>query len=80
MVRGAFARFDHDHYFEPHDGGTRMVDVFDYSAPLGLLGRLAERVILNRYMRRLLIERGLSIKMVAESVDHARYLGAAQAK
>jgi len=78
LVRGAFARFDHDHYFEPHDGGTRMVDVFDYSAPLGLLGRFAEKLLLNRYMRRLLIERGLAIKMVAESGDHARYLGAGQ--
>jgi ligand-binding SRPBCC domain-containing protein len=77
LVRGAFARFDHDHYFEPHDGGTRMIDVFDYSAPLGLLGRLAERLVLNRYMRRLLSERGLGIKAVAESGDHARYLRAA---
>src|SRR5262245_20430073 len=52
LVRGAFARFDHDHYFEPHDGGTRMIDVFDYSAPLGLLGKLAELLVLTRYMRR----------------------------
>jgi len=29
-------------------------------------------------MRRLLIQRGLGIKIVAESGDHARYLGAAQ--
>jgi len=78
LVRGAFARFDHDHYFEPYDGGTKMIDVFDYSAPLGPLGRLAERLFLNRYMRRLLIERGLGIKAVAESGDHARYLSAAQ--
>jgi ligand-binding SRPBCC domain-containing protein len=78
LVRGAFARFDHDHYFEPHDGGTKMIDVFDYAAPLGLLGRLAERLVPYRYMRGLLIERGLGIKTVAESGGHARYLGAAQ--
>jgi ligand-binding SRPBCC domain-containing protein len=75
LVRGAFARFDHDHYFEPHEGGTRMIDLFDYAAPCGLLGRLAERLILNRYMRRLLVERGRVIKAVAESGDYARYLG-----
>ena len=74
LVRGAFARFDHDHFFEPHAGGTRMIDVFDYAAPLGLLGRVAERLFLNRYMRRLLVERGLGVKAVAESGDHARYL------
>lgn len=77
LARGAFARFDHDHYFEPRHGRTLMVDVFDYSAPLGLLGSMAERVILDRYMRRFLIERGLGIKRVAESGDHGRYLGAA---
>lgn len=74
LVRGAFARFDHDHFFEPHDGGTRMVDVFDYAAPLGLLGRLAEWLFLNRYMRRLLVGRGLGIKAVAESGAYGRYL------
>jgi ligand-binding SRPBCC domain-containing protein len=78
LVRGAFARFDHDHYFEPHDGGTRMIDVFDYAAPGGFLGRLVERLILGGYMRRLLVERGLVIKAVAESGDHARYLGPAR--
>jgi ligand-binding SRPBCC domain-containing protein len=77
LVRGAFARFDHDHYFEPHEGGTRMIDVFDYSAPLGPFGRLAEWLFLNRYMRRLLVERGLGVKAVAESGGCTRYVSAA---
>ena len=55
-----------------------MIDVFDYSAPLGLLGRLVERLLLDGYLRRLLVERGLVIKAVAESGDHARYLGPAR--
>src|SRR6185295_2077403 len=33
MVRGAFARLDHDHFFEPTAEGTRMIDVFDFAAP-----------------------------------------------
>ena len=67
MVRGAFARFDHDHHFEGHDRGTRMLDLFDYAAPLGPLGRLAERLVLDRYLRHLLVERARVIKTVAES-------------
>ena len=78
LVRGAFSRYDHDHYFEPIEGGTRMVDVFDYAAPLGLLGRIVERLFLTRYMRRFLIERAIGIKAVAESGDCARYLVDAQ--
>ena len=42
MVRGAFASFVHEHRFEPAPTGTRMIDVVDYRAPLGPLGRLAE--------------------------------------
>jgi hypothetical protein len=55
-----------------------MIDVFDYSAPLGLLGRLVERLLLDGHLRRLLVERGLVIKSVAESGDYARYLGPAR--
>lgn len=67
MVRGAFARFDHDHHFEAQEGGTLMLDLFDYAAPLGALGRLAERLVLDRYLRRLLVERARVIKTAAES-------------
>ena len=71
MVRGAFARFDHDHHFEAREGGTRMLDLFDYAAPLGRLGRLAERLVLDRYMQRLLVERARAIKSFAESATPA---------
>src|SRR5688572_15000921 len=57
MVRGAFNRVGHDHYFEPVPGGTRMVDVFDFTAPLGLLGWLADRLILKAYLTRFLEDR-----------------------
>jgi len=74
LVRGAFARFDHDHIFEPIETGTRMIDVFDYAAPLGPLGRLVEALVLDRYMLRLLVVRGAGVKKVAESGDWQRYL------
>ena len=67
MVRGAFARFDHDHYFTPSEGGTLLRDVFDYRAPLGPLGWLAERLFLSAYMRRFLLARLHELKALAES-------------
>jgi ligand-binding SRPBCC domain-containing protein len=67
MVRGAFARFDHDHFFRATHGGTEMRDVFDYTSPLGLLGRLADALVLERYMRRFLEERNRVIREAAES-------------
>lgn len=66
MVHGAFRRFDHDHYFERHADATRMTDVFDYDSPFGLLGRLADAMFLEQYMRRFLAERNDVIKQAAE--------------
>ena len=45
MVKGAFARFDHDHFFETKDWQTIMKDVFDYDAPLGFWERLPTRFL-----------------------------------
>jgi len=57
----------HDHKFETKENGiTRMTDVFDYTSPLGFLGRIADKLFLENYMRRLLQERNLVIKKTAE--------------
>ena len=66
MIRGAFARFDHDHTFERIDEGTRMIDDFDFDAPLGILGTLADAIFLRRYMTRFLRTRAQRLKRAAE--------------
>jgi len=68
MIQGAFARFRHDHQFLAADGGTEMVDIFDYTSPLGPLGRFADGLFLRRYMTTLLRERNAYLKRAAESV------------
>jgi len=70
MVRGAFRSVTHLHAFERTEAGTRMVDTFAYEAPLGPLGALAARLILTRYLRRLLIARAAFLKQHAER-EHA---------
>ena len=77
QVHGAFRRFDHDHLFQFDGGTTTIIDVFDYSAPLGVLGQVAERFVLNGYMTRFLVGRLATIKAVAESDDWRRYAPAA---
>jgi ligand-binding SRPBCC domain-containing protein len=69
MVRGAFARFRHEHQFLSVPEGTDMVDIFDYTAPLGPLGRLADGLFLRRYMTALLRERNAYLKRAAESTQ-----------
>lgn len=74
MVRGAFKRFDHDHRFVQNAGSTLMTDRFDYTAPFGLLGLLADRLFLQRHMERLLEARNRVVKEAAESDSWRRYL------
>jgi ligand-binding SRPBCC domain-containing protein len=74
MVKGAFKRFDHDHFFETKDSQTIMKDVFDYDSPLGFLGNIADALFLKNYMTKLLESRNKLIKTVAESDDWKKYL------
>ena len=66
MQQGAFTSFVHDHYFATRDGGTTMTDVLEFSAPLGILGRVVEKIVLRRYLHRLLASRALVIKESCE--------------
>lgn len=67
MVSGAFKEFKHEHYFKDLNGGTIMNDVFDYKSPFGILGKLADKMFLEKYITDLLIERNHIIKEFAES-------------
>ena len=66
MVRGRFVAFEHDHFFEPTGQGTRMRDVVEFASPLGPLGRVVDRLLLGRYLERLLRRRNEGIKREAE--------------
>ena len=67
MQRGAFRSFVHDHTFEARGGGTAMTDVLAFAAPLGILGRMAEVLVLRRYLTRLLESRAKIIKEAVEA-------------
>jgi ligand-binding SRPBCC domain-containing protein len=74
MVRGAFRRLDHDHFFRALGDLTIMEDVFSFTSPLGFLGRMAEVLFLESYMRRFIVERNETIKNVAEGEDWKLYV------
>ena len=67
MVKGAFARFKHEHHFKLHNNQTIVTDIFDYTSPLGILGWAADKLFLETYMYKLLLERNRVIKEYAES-------------
>lgn len=66
MVKGAFKSFYHRHDFIDKDGATLMIDTFDYTSPFGIIGRFADWLFLENYMRRFLLDRNMMIKDEAE--------------
>ena len=68
MLEGAFKFMQHDHFFLAlSDSETEMKDRFMFAAPLSILGTIAERLFLRRYMDRFLRHRNEIVKQVAES-------------
>jgi ligand-binding SRPBCC domain-containing protein len=75
MIEGPFHSMRHDHAFRTLSPDvTEMEDVFQFAAPLPVLGRLAEILVLRRYMRTLLRERNAVVKRIAESEEWQRLL------
>ena len=59
QVTGPFRRWRHEHTFTWDDERTGTVarDVVEFTAPLGVLGRLVTWAVLERYLRRILMQR-----------------------
>lgn len=70
MVKGAFHSFEHTHQFIEKDGGTLMIDRFQYKSPFGPLGILADKLFLESYMRRFIASRAEALKEMVEAPPH----------
>lgn len=66
--RGPFRRWWHEHTFTAlPDGRTLMIDAVEFAAPLRPFGFVADRVVLARYMARLVRTRNEWLKTALES-------------
>lgn len=54
QVKGPFRRFRHVHEFSQDSEGTTMVDRIEFAASFGPIGRLVEKLLLARYLQRLI--------------------------
>ena len=66
MLQGAFRSFVHDHYFERCAEGTIMKDVLAFRSPFGMIGAFVDRVVMSRYLKRLLTQRNEIVKAALE--------------
>lgn len=66
MVKGAFHSFTHTHEFIESGKGTLMKDTFAYKSPFGIIGKLADRLFLEKYMKKFIANRAKELKKIAE--------------
>lgn len=64
--RGPFARWWHEHTFVEREGLTHMTDSVRFTSPAGPLGLAVDRIVLTRYMTRLLEQRNAWLKTELE--------------
>ena len=66
MVSGTFKSFKHEHIFQQKGNQTLMIDKFYFQSPYGIIGKLANRLFLKKYMTNLLKTRNQLLKIEAE--------------
>ena len=75
MIEGPFRFMQHDHAFRTLSSEmTELGDTFRFAASLPVVGRVAEILVLRKYMQSLLRGRNAVLKVIAESGDWRRFL------
>ena len=67
MTQGDFKSYKHEHHFKQIDNGTLMIDLVEFVSPYGAAGKLANKLFLKSYLKKLLIYRNKVIKEYAET-------------
>lgn len=67
MQKGAFKSLKHQHIFKTVNHKTLMTDIFEFESPLGIIGKIFNKIFLKSYLRNFLLERNQLIKTKAES-------------
>lgn len=66
MVEGPFAAFTHIHEFIPQGNRTLMRDTLEWTSPFGILGRIADLVLIKRTLSKIVRGRNDKLKRLAE--------------
>jgi ligand-binding SRPBCC domain-containing protein len=68
QVRGPFRSSRHRHLVEPHPDGALLIDDIEYTPPFGLLGRLADGIVIKPRLRKVFAFRH---RITRESCENA---------
>lgn len=67
QVSGPFAYWKQTRQLRSVDGGTELVDIVEYLAPFGILGRIANALVIRRQIEEMFAYRQATTKRILES-------------
>ena len=67
MIKGDFKSFRHEHYFKAVENGTILIDIVEFEAPYGIIGKMGSAFFLKKYIEKFLVKRNEVIKEYAET-------------
>ena len=67
QTKGIFKSIIHEHKFEQIGNKVIMTDIFEFQSPLGILGKIINKLVLTNYLKKLLVDRNQIIKEFAET-------------
>jgi ligand-binding SRPBCC domain-containing protein len=71
MMKGPFASLRHVHEFFIDNDGTLMRDTLTWRSPLGFLGIIADKLLVEKHMRNFIIRKQADLKRDAEETEAA---------
>jgi ligand-binding SRPBCC domain-containing protein len=74
MTKGIFKMIRHDHRFTETNGITLMRDRFEFESPFSFIGDIANTLVINWYLKKLIMKRNQVIKTYAESTQWKQIL------
>jgi ligand-binding SRPBCC domain-containing protein len=67
MIEAPFKSFRHTHQFFDTSDGTLMRDTLIWESPFGILGRLADKLLIENHLKNLVSARNARLKEIAEN-------------
>jgi ligand-binding SRPBCC domain-containing protein len=67
MIQGPFHSFVHEHEFREVTGGTLILDTIEWTSPFGIIGRVADSLLIHRRLTKLVLSRNQKLKELAEN-------------
>lgn len=67
QVKGDLLHFKHEHHFKSVENGTIMIDLIDFDGPRDVIGKVAAKLYLKKYLERFIGMRNSLIQQYAES-------------